>query len=163
MFPNKKDYKSDHIILDKKSYEHDLKDFSFTFIELPKFTKEIDQLCSSTEKWIYFFKHAHETSEEDLSKLIGNDTMIEKAYEELNRHRWNQNELFNYDEVEMQDKVYQGTLDQKLDEGVELERERMISVMLKNGWDDATICVGSGLSLETLRLLKQRISRKNQS
>src|SRR5262249_2957981 len=31
MFPNKKSYKSDHVILDKQSYENDLKDFSFTF------------------------------------------------------------------------------------------------------------------------------------
>ncbi len=44
MFPQKKDYKSDHVILDKKSLENDLKDFSFTFLELPKFHKEVDQL-----------------------------------------------------------------------------------------------------------------------
>ena len=39
MFPDKKGYKSDHVILDKESYAHDLKDFSFTFLELPKFDK----------------------------------------------------------------------------------------------------------------------------
>ncbi len=49
MFPRKKDYKSDHIILDKKSYENDLKDFSFTFLELPKFHKKIDELSNTTE------------------------------------------------------------------------------------------------------------------
>ena len=37
IFPDKVFYKSDHIILDKDTYAHDLKDFSFTFIELPKF------------------------------------------------------------------------------------------------------------------------------
>ena len=37
IFKDKIYYKSDHIILDKDSYVHDLKDFSFTFIELPKF------------------------------------------------------------------------------------------------------------------------------
>ncbi|WP_333024147.1 Rpn family recombination-promoting nuclease/putative transposase, partial [Wolbachia endosymbiont of Pentidionis agamae] len=37
LFPDKTAYKSDHITLDKITYEHDLKDFSFTFIELPKF------------------------------------------------------------------------------------------------------------------------------
>ena len=58
MFPNKKAYKSDHIILDKESYENDLKDFSFTFLELPKFSKEIEQFSNPMEKWAYFFKHA---------------------------------------------------------------------------------------------------------
>jgi predicted transposase/invertase (TIGR01784 family) len=37
MFPDKADYKSDHVILDKITYSHDLRDFSFTFLELPKF------------------------------------------------------------------------------------------------------------------------------
>ena len=33
MFPDKPKYKSDHVVLDKETYEHDLKDFSFTFLE----------------------------------------------------------------------------------------------------------------------------------
>ncbi|WP_432466033.1 PD-(D/E)XK nuclease family transposase [Candidatus Cardinium hertigii] len=37
VFPEKKDYLSNHVILDSKTYARDLKDFSFTFIELPKF------------------------------------------------------------------------------------------------------------------------------
>lgn len=58
MFPTKKHWKSDHVILDRDSYEHDLKDFSFTFLELPKFHKSIDELSNIPEKWMYFFKHA---------------------------------------------------------------------------------------------------------
>ena len=75
MFPNKKTYKSEHVILDKNSYEHDLKDFSFTFIELPKFTKRVDELTDIQEKWCYFFKHAEETSPGDLKKIIGKDVL----------------------------------------------------------------------------------------
>ncbi len=58
MFPDKADYYSAHCVLDKKTYSHDLKDFSFTFLELPKFHKTIDELETLTEKWCYFFKHA---------------------------------------------------------------------------------------------------------
>lgn len=36
MFPEKKHYKSDHVILDNVTHENDLKNFSFSFIELPK-------------------------------------------------------------------------------------------------------------------------------
>ena len=31
-------------MLDKESHENDLKDFSFTFLELPKFNKTIEEL-----------------------------------------------------------------------------------------------------------------------
>ena len=55
MFPDKEEYKSDHVVLDKKTYEHDLKDFYFVFLELPKFKKGINELHTMIEKWAYFF------------------------------------------------------------------------------------------------------------
>lgn len=86
IFKDKICYKSDHIILDKESYGHDLKDLSFTFIELPKFKiTNIDLLTNIVEKWCFFVKTADQTSEADLGKLIGSDLVIERAYEELNQ------------------------------------------------------------------------------
>jgi len=55
MFPEKKEFKSDHVILDKITNEHDLKDFSFTFLELAKFKKTKDELTSIIDRWSYFF------------------------------------------------------------------------------------------------------------
>ena len=53
--PNKKAYKSSHITLDKVTYEHDLKDFSYTFVELPKFNKTIEEAKNHIEDiWFYF-------------------------------------------------------------------------------------------------------------
>ncbi len=84
IFPDKSEYKSDHVILDKNNYDHDLQDFSFTFIELPKFKKDkIEELSNIVEKWVFFFKNAAKTSEEDLKKLIGSDLVIEQAYDAL--------------------------------------------------------------------------------
>ena len=99
IFPNKVFYKSDHVILDKNTYAHDLKDFSFTFIELPKFKiTDINLLTNIIEKWCYFFKNADRTSEADLQKIIGSDEVIERAYEELNQFNWTEEELITYDQ-----------------------------------------------------------------
>ena len=117
MFPEKKSYKSDHVILDKETYEHDLKDFSFTFIELPKFIKTIDELSTLGEKWYYFFKHAEETSPEDLKKLIGKDEIIEKVYQELNRFFWNEEELLAYDRAEKAKNDYLSSMEKKFMDG----------------------------------------------
>lgn len=97
MFPNKASYKSDHVTLDRESYENDLKDFSYTFLELEKFNVPIDQLKTMTEKWVYFFKHAKETNHEDLNKIIGSDLIIRKAYEELDHFYWDEKELQDYE------------------------------------------------------------------
>lgn len=99
IFKDKVSYKSDHIILDKESYTQDLKDFSFTFIELPKFKiTDIDLLTNIVEKWCYFFKHADETSEADLRKIIGSDLVMERVYEELNQFNWTEEELLAYEQ-----------------------------------------------------------------
>ncbi|MFP3022187.1 MAG: PD-(D/E)XK nuclease family transposase, partial [Wolbachia sp.] len=75
------------------------KDFYFIFIELPKFpkTKE-DQLSSIVEKWVYFFRYADETSEEELERIIGSDLIIKRAYEELNRFNWSEKEFIAYEQ-----------------------------------------------------------------
>jgi len=106
MFPKKKHWKSEHVILDKDSYEHDLKDFSFTFLELPKFQKSIDELSTISDKWMYFFKNAEETTESDLEKLVGKDMIIERAYDELDRFHWNEEELLTYDQAEKYEGAY---------------------------------------------------------
>lgn len=74
-----------------------MKDFSYTFLELPKFEKTIDELETLTEKWCYFFKHAYETNEEDLNKIVGKDVAISHAYQELDRFYWTKVELNTYE------------------------------------------------------------------
>jgi len=97
MFPNKIHYKSDHVILDKYTYEHDLKDFSFTFLELPKFDKNKTELSNMIDKWAFFFKYAEETTAADLHEIIGKDIIIQKAYDELCKFNWTHEELLLYD------------------------------------------------------------------
>ncbi|GFQ96512.1 uncharacterized protein TNCT_288561 [Trichonephila clavata] len=120
LFPDKSEYKSKHTIRDEDTNEHDLKDFYFIFIELPKFpkTKE-DQLESIVEKWVYFFKYADETSEEELEKIIGSDLIIKKAYEELNRFNWSEKEFIAYEQEIKRILDEQAVLAQKLDDATQ--------------------------------------------
>jgi predicted transposase/invertase (TIGR01784 family) len=124
IFEGKKGYKSDHVILDRKSLENDLKDFSFTFLELPKFEKGIDELSNTTEMWFYFFKHAENTSDEDLQKLAEHEHIITRAYEELDRYSWNEEELLTYDQAEKYEAIYRASLEQKFDEGEKIGIEK---------------------------------------
>jgi predicted transposase/invertase (TIGR01784 family) len=166
MFPNKRDYKSDHVILDKESHENDLRDFSFTFLELPKFNKDIDHLSNMTEKWAYFFKNAEETSDDDLLKIIGHDQIIKRAYSELDRFAWNDQEIFTYEQAEKYEGVYQASMEQKFDEGKivgEVEgiakgkaasAAEIAKNLLKEGADIKLIIAVTGLSKEKIESLE---------
>lgn len=157
IFPDKKGYKTDHVILDAKTYEHDLKDFSFTFIELPKFTNNIDQLTNLLEKWCYFFKYAAETKESDLKKIVGSDAILERAYEELNRYSWNEAELLTYDQAEKYQWAYRASMEKKFEEGIEKGKaETMHEVarsLLKIGVPISDIAITTHLSEDEIRLL----------
>ena len=99
VFPDKTEFKSDHVILDKNSHEHDLQDFSFTFVELPKFKKEkIEELDTTLDKWCYFFKYAAKTSEADMQKIASSYKTIGDAYEVVNQYNWNEQQLIAYEQ-----------------------------------------------------------------
>ncbi|WP_353277469.1 Rpn family recombination-promoting nuclease/putative transposase [Wolbachia endosymbiont (group B) of Villa cingulata] len=161
LFPNKLAYKSDHVTFDKMTFEHDLRDFSFTFIELPKFKKREDQLENIVEKWCYFFKHAGETSEEDLKKIIGSDLIIGRAYDELNQYNWSKEERLAYDQAKKRTDDYLSSLEEKLHEGIQIghqkgRKEREIEVaknLLKAGVSIDIIAQTTGLTVDEIKNL----------
>lgn len=153
VFPNKENYKSDHVILEEESHQNNLKNFSFTFLELPKFNGNIDELSTTVDKWAYFFKHAEKTSEDDFEKLFGNNDTLKKAYKELNRINWTPSEIYAYEEAEEQLRYYNACRECKFDEGVEQGvaegrdevRADIIKKMISNGFEVDEIYSMTGL------------------
>ncbi|NGX60965.1 MAG: hypothetical protein K940chlam9_00440 [Chlamydiae bacterium] len=131
VFPEKKDYKSDHVILDNKTLEHDLKDLSFTFVELPKFHKENHELVTIEDKWYYFFKHAHES--DNVNELIANHPEIKEAYEALDRFNWTEKEILGYEKLIMNTADNRGILDAAIEEGMEKGMEKGIQKGMQKG------------------------------
>lgn len=166
VFPNKTAYKSDHVILDKKTYEHDLQDFSFTFIELPKFKKDnISELTNILEKWCYFFKHAKETTDADLQKLIGSDLVIKKAYDAVNEFNWSEEELTSYEQELKRIRDNIAILEYQFDKGVQRglqkgREEEKIAIalnMLKQQLDESLISSVTGLPIDEILTLKSKL------
>ena len=103
IFPDDKDYKSEHVILNKKTLVNHLNKFSFTFVNLPKFDEEYKKSnralkdLSLEEKWYYFVKNAEATTDSQLEELVGGDIVIREAYKELDRFNWTKEELATYE------------------------------------------------------------------
>lgn len=172
MFKDKEAYKSDHVILDKESFSHDLKGLSFTFLELPKFSKTLSQASTMIEKWAYFFKHAEET-DFSLSEFV-TEKGLSRAYEQLDRFSWTEEELLAYEQVEKQEADYIASLDQKYDEGIEKGKaqgkaeglaegetkgllkkaQEVARMMISKGFDDVTVSEMTGLSLSEIQALR---------
>ena len=179
LFPEKAEYISRHVILDKETNERDLKDFSFTFIELPKFKKtKVEELETITEKWCYFFKYAAKTEKEDLEKIIKGANVIARAYEALDQFNWTEEELMAYEQEQKrvwdnraveEYKIKQAQKEAKaegIEEGMEkgIEKGRVEGMekgiiqvainMLKQNYDIKQVAQMTGLSIDELNKIK---------
>lgn len=131
VFPNKPDYKSEHVILDKKTYDQDLKDFSFTFVELPKFTKKENELKTIEDQWYYFFKHAVD-SNHVIHALATNGEILD-AYDIVERFGWTEQELRYYDNNMMAIMDARCRMEGAHEEGLEEGRKKGLAEGLEKG------------------------------
>ena len=181
MFPDDPSIKSDHIIFNSQTYAHKLKGLHFTFIELTKFTKKLEELTSIREKWYYYLKHAPETTEEAYSELVEGSPALQRAYDELEKASWSQEELYKYDQIIKQERDHasvgiaqfqkgekKGREEGKAEglkegekkgielgkaEGKQQEKLEIAKQMLAKGLDIQLICEMTGLSEERIRSL----------
>lgn len=65
--------------------------FRFSFVELPKFKKEIPDLHEMLEYWLYFLRHAHELTA--LPPALRDIPEILEAADIADRHNWSQDEI----------------------------------------------------------------------
>jgi predicted transposase/invertase (TIGR01784 family) len=162
VFPEKAAYKSDHIILDKETHEHDMKDIAFTFIELPKYSKDkSEKLTSRIDQWCRYFKYGDNTTEEEVEKIV--DPVLKEAYEAVNRFNWSQEELAAYDAALKRELDYRSQMqtaedrgrEEGMQQGMQQEKLEIAKNMLSQGLDINLIQKVTGLSLDTIKDLGQ--------
>ncbi len=107
LFPQKKDYKSIHEILDRKTHEHDLPELAFAFVELPKFRKKEHQLVTTEDKWLYFVKEIKKQNH--IPAVLDQDEFVE-ACEIADRMSWSEADLYKYDDAFIRETTRQSAL-----------------------------------------------------
>ena len=160
MFPDDPAIKSDHIILNSQTYAHKLKGLHFTFIELTKFTKKLEELTSIREKWYYYLKHAPETTEEAYSELVEGAPALQRAYDELEKASWSQEELYKYDQIIKQERDHASVGIAQFQKGEKKGREEGKAEGLKEG-EKKGIELGKaeGKQQEKLEIAKQMLAK----
>ena len=67
---------------------------TFVYIELPCFTKELEDVKTFFEQWIFIIKHLHELN--DLPEKLRQDEVFEILFETAKIARMTKNEVNNY-------------------------------------------------------------------
>ncbi|MBD0304913.1 MAG: Rpn family recombination-promoting nuclease/putative transposase, partial [Tolypothrix sp. T3-bin4] len=146
------------------------------FIELPKFNKQLDELETLTDKWIYFMKNA--PSLEIVPSTMETVSEIQQAFEIANESNLNPEELADLEERERYILDQQGILRKGIEEGIAQSREQGIAQgreegreeglalgmrekaleiarQLLNVLDNQTISQTTGLSVEDIQNLRE--------
>jgi predicted transposase/invertase (TIGR01784 family) len=95
LFRGYPDYRYDHSLICDQTGQQHIKPVHLTFFDLTKFKKkEISELKTMEEKWLYFFKHAPEVdiNGEEHQKLIKDCAILKEAYTALDETSWTKEE-----------------------------------------------------------------------
>lgn len=158
-----------------EGYYYTENNMELVFVELPKFTKELNQLETLTDKWIYFLKYARTLT--SIPKNMDEISELHQAFEIANQADLTPEELEDLERREMFIYDQQGAIalgreegreqgleegrEQGLEEGREEGREeqkRDIARNLLNQLNDEAIAAVTGLSLEAIEVLRREAS-----
>jgi predicted transposase/invertase (TIGR01784 family) len=132
-FGTDKDYHTRHLILNKNTQEHLLKDIQFSFIELPKFEKKEEELVTPIDKWTFFLKKSEELHM--IPDFANEDEGLKTAFIEADKYQWTKEEIIAYDNVTIKEA---DEVQEKL-KVAEKAREEMIIGMHEEGLSNQQI------------------------
>jgi len=164
LFNENPDYTTRHLILDEKTNENHFQDFELNFVELPKFTKILEELKDIKDKWIYFVKNAGDMIM--IPKELEEPKELREAFETANQMSWSKEELDAYDARGIYIQDERGRIEYALEEGEKIGLEKgeklgydkktreMAKAMKKEGEPIEKISRYTGLSKEEIEKLE---------
>ncbi len=126
-------------------------DIELIFVELPKFSKQENELASITDKWLYFIKHAGELN---FIPQSFTEPPLREAFDIANTAALSEEEL------EMQFKrhdfirLQRGSLEKAINDGIAQGKRETARNMLRENISVDTISKCTGLSTEEIERLR---------
>ncbi|MFM8490278.1 MAG: Rpn family recombination-promoting nuclease/putative transposase [Bacteroidota bacterium] len=105
-FGTDNDYHTRHLIMNRATREHLLKDIQFSFIELPKFNKKIHELDTAIDKWTYFIKNSENLHV--IPDFANEDEGLKMAFLEADKYQWTKEEIIAYDNISIREQDERG-------------------------------------------------------
>ncbi len=128
---------------------------TFIYLEMPKFSKTLDELVSRFDKWLYILRNLNKLDRipEKLRERI-----FDQLFETAEIARFNIQQLNNYEDSLKYYRDLKNSLDTAREEGIEQGIEQVAINGIQQGKSDEVIIEMTGLSLEQLHALKQKIN-----
>jgi predicted transposase/invertase (TIGR01784 family) len=144
-------------VLKEKDYliDYPVYDIELVFVELPKFKRQLQELETITDKWIYFLQNAPQL--ELVPEDLGKEASIAQAFAIANQAGLSREELeeFEHQAIFIQDQ--RGAITKAIEQGMERGASQMqidIARRLLGVLDDEAISQTTGLSIAEIQALR---------
>ena len=121
------------------------------FVELPKFTKSLEELKDIKDKWIYFVKNAG--TMKMIPRELEEPKELREAFAVANQMSWSKEELEAYDARGIYIQDERGRIEFALEEGKKQGKIETAKELLKMGIEIETIAKATGLKKEEIEKL----------
>jgi len=156
-------YISRHLIINQETNTQDLNDFEFSFLELPKFTKELEQLETVLDKWIYFIKNASELT--IIPEQYSSITEFKEAFTIATQTTWDKKELEVYDYMSLREfdeinalrTAERKGMEKGMEKGMQAKALEIAKNLLSENVDINTIAIATNLSIDAIQKIKLEI------
>ena len=172
MFPESEEFNSRFVLKEvNKNFTYPENELDLVFVELPKFTKKLEELETLADKWIYFMKNARSLT--SVPETMDSIPEIHQAFNIANQAKLSREEVadldrreqFIYDQQGAIIKASREGIEQGREEGIEQGREEgreegmrekaiAIARQLLSQLDNDTISQVTGLSVEEVQNLR---------
>lgn len=153
LYPEIDDVITRHALMDIKNHTISSMHQTYHVVELPKFTKAINQLDSEMDQWLFFMNQADEF--EEIPEELQKSQKFQDAFYLLERMRWTERELDEYlaeaDAASYMDRVLQGATER----AIEQEKKEIAMNLLAEGLDVHFIAKTTKLSVDQVNSLKK--------
>ena len=162
MFSNSPKVISSYALREKEEFTTYSDDIELVFVELPKFTKRLDELETLSDKWIYFLRYANELK--SVPESMGMEAAIGHAFEVAQQSKLTRRELEIVEQRQLalhdsrniilyaeQKGERKGKLEGKLEAKLEIARQ-LLDVL-----DVETIALKTGLSLTEIEAVRSLV------
>lgn len=146
VFPKEIKYLSFHQNIEQETKRSYLNDMSYAFVELPKFTKTLEELTTDEDYWIYMMKHAEQMRE--TPKAAPDE--VKQVYDILEKHNWTTQERLAYEQAKI------GFMDDL--DAIKTAREEGLEKGLKKGREE-----GEQKSLKEKIAIANKLIQKGMS
>lgn len=169
MFANRNRVISHHIVCDMDTAKQSFEEVEWHYVELCNFDKELHDLHTDMDKWLYFLKKAESLTV--IPSQFAQSPEFKEAFEVIEQSLWTPEErrayLKSLDELNKNSRLQAGIfeegvekgIEQGIEKGVRQEKEQVAMRLLKKNMSLDDIAELIGLSIEQIHVLAGALAK----